>query len=326
MKAIVQDVYGPAEVLRLRDVEQPRIGGDEVLVRVRAAGVDPGVWIVMTGRPPAVRLMGFGLRRPRVPVRGRDLAGVVEAVGARVTRFRPGDEVHGTCESGSYAEYAAAPERLLARKPAGLSFEEAAVVPVSGTTAFQAVRDTGRVRPGQRVMVTGAGGGIGTFAVQIAKALGATVTAVCGPGKADLVRSLGADDVIDYTRDEVDRDGPRHDVIIDVAGCRPLSLLRRALTPRGTLVLAGGGHDAPGPLGGYTRALLWRPLVQITTKQRLRGHTAREGAEDLARLDRLIESGAVRPVVGRAYPLAETPEAIRHLAEGHPTGKIVVTV
>ncbi|MBN6051473.1 NAD(P)-dependent alcohol dehydrogenase [Nonomuraea sp. RK-328] len=326
MKAIVQDVYGPAGVLRLQEIDPPGIGDDEVLVRVRAAGVDPGVWVLMTGRPPIVRLIGFGLRRPKSRVRGRDLAGTVEAVGSRVTRFRPGDEVHGTCDGGSYAEYAAAPERLLARKPAGLSFEEAAAVPVSGTTALQAVRDAGQVRPGQRVMVIGAGGGIGTFAVQIAKARGASVVAVCGPDKVGLVRSLGADEVIDYTRDEVDRDGPRHDVIIDVAGCRPIPLLRRALTPRGTLVLAGGGHDAPGLLGGYSRALLRRPLAQLTTKQRLRGHTAREGAEELAELGGLIESGAVRPVIGRAYPLVEAPAAIEHLAQGHPTGKIVITV
>ncbi|NUW41783.1 NAD(P)-dependent alcohol dehydrogenase [Nonomuraea rhodomycinica] len=326
MKAIVQDVYGPAGVLRLEETDPPPIGDDEVLVRVRAAGVDPGVWVLMTGRPPAVRLMGFGLRRPKERVRGRDLAGTVEAVGSRVTRFRPGDEVHGTCDHGSFAEYAAAPERLLARKPAGLSFEEAAAVPVSGTTALQAVRDAGQVRPGHRVMVIGAGGGIGTFAVQIAKALGASVVAVCGPGKADLVRSLGAEEVIDYTREEVDRDGPRHDVIIDAAGCRPMSLLRRALTPRGTLVLAGGGHDAPGLLGGYSRALLRRPLVQLATRQRLRGLTVRESADDLAELGGLIESGAVRPVIGRAYPLAEAPAAIEHLAQGHPTGKIVLTV
>ncbi|MEV0151428.1 MULTISPECIES: NAD(P)-dependent alcohol dehydrogenase [unclassified Nonomuraea] len=325
MKAIVQDVYGPAGVLRLGEIDPPRIGDDEVLVRVRAAGVDPGVWVLMTGRPAAVRLMGFGLRRPKVPVRGRDLAGVVESVGARVTRFRPGDEVYGACRSGSFAEYAAAPERLLAPKPAGLSFEEAAVVPVSGTTALQAIRDAARVRAGQRVMVVGAGGGVGTFAVQMARALGATVVGVCGPGKAGLVRSLGADDVIDYTRDEVDRDGPRHDVILDTAGCRPLPLLRRALTPRGTLVLVGGGHDAPGLLGGYTRQLR-APFVSMLTRQRVRGVTAREGAGSLAELTRLIDSGAVRPVIDRAYPLAEAPEAIRYLAEGHSTGKVVVTV
>ncbi|MEV0199959.1 NAD(P)-dependent alcohol dehydrogenase [Nonomuraea sp. NPDC050691] len=326
MKAIVQDVYGPAGVLRLEEIDPPRIGDDEVLVRVRAAGVDPGVWVLMTGRPPLVRLMGYGLRRPRQRVRGRDVAGTVEAVGSRVTRFRPGDEVYGTCDRGSYAEYAAAPERLLARKPAGLSFEEAAAVPVSGTTALQAVRDAGQVRPGHRVMVIGAGGGIGTYAVQIAKAFGARVVAVCGPGKADLARSLGADDVIDYTREEVDRDGPCHDVIIDVAGCRPISLLRCALTPRGTLVLAGGGHDAPGLLGGYGRALLHRPLAQLTTKQRLRGLMAEESAEELGELGGLIESGAVRPVIGSAHPLADAPAAIEHLAQGHATGKIVITV
>ena len=324
MKAIVQDSYGPAEVLRLRDVAPPVLKENQVLVRVHAAGVDPGVWVAMTGRPYAARL-GFGLRRPRVAVRGRDLAGVVTAVGSRVTGFRPGDEVYGTCETGSYAQYAAARQDRLARKPASLSFEQAAAVPISGATALLAVRDAGRVRPGQRVMVTGAGGGVGSFAIQVAKAVGATVTAVCGPGKADLVRALGADEVIDYTREEVDRDGPCHDVIIDLAGCRPFALLRRALTPRGRLVLAGGGHDAGGLLGGFHRQLR-APLVSLTTRQRIRGLAASERAENLTELTRLIESGAVTPVIDRVYPLERTADAVRHLEGGHATGKVVVSV
>ena len=324
MKAIVQDVYGSADVLELRDVDQPPVGADDVLVQVRAAGVDPGVWILMTGRPYLARA-AFGLRRPRVPARGRDVAGVVAAVGSRVTRFRPGDEVYGTCRSGSYAEYAVASWRRLAPKPAGLSFEQAAVVPVSGGTALQAVRDSARVRPGQRVMVIGAAGGVGSFAVQIARAFGATVTGVCGPATADLVRSLGADDVIDYTREEVDRDGARYDAIIDMAGNRPLSLLRRAMTPRGTLVLVGGGHDSGRLLGGLHRQFS-APLVSMFTGQRLRTLMARERAEDLEELGRLIGSGAVTPVIDRTYPLADAPDAIRHLVSGHPAGKVVVTV
>ena len=325
MKAIVQDAYGSADVLGMRDVGRPAVGEGEVLVQVRAAGVDPGVWHLMTGRPYLVRAMGFGLRAPKVAVRGRDLAGVVAETGARVTCFGPGDEVYGTCESGSFAEYAAARQERLAAKPASLSFEQAAAVPISGVTALQAVRDCGHVQPGQQVMVIGAAGGVGSFAVQIAKALGARVTGVCSTSKAGLVRSLGADDVIDYARDEIDRDGPRYDVIIDTAGNRPLPLLRRAITPHGTLVLVGGEHGRGRLLGGFGRQLR-APLASIFTSQRLRGLTARERAEDLNTLSELIESGKITPLIDRAYPLADAPDAIRHLAEGHATGKVVVTV
>ncbi len=325
MKAIVQDVYGSADVLELRDIERPSIGDEEVLVQVRAAGVDPGVWHLMTGEPYLVRAMGLGVRKPKVAVRGRDVAGVVKAVGARVTRFRPGDEVYGTCEGGSFAEYAAAPERRLAPKPVNISFEQAAVVPVSGVTALQGVRDCGRVQPGQQVMVIGAAGGVGSFTVQIAKAFGASVTGVCSAAKADLVRSLGADDVIDYTDDEIDCNGARYDVIVDTAGNRPLSLLRRAMTPHGTLVLVGGEHGGGRVLGGFDRQLR-APLVSMFVGQRLRGLMARERAEDLEAITRLIESGDVRPVIDRTYALADAPDAIRYLAEGHAAGKIVVTV
>jgi NADPH:quinone reductase-like Zn-dependent oxidoreductase len=324
MKAIVQDKYGPADVLQMRDIDKPSASEDEVLVEVRAAGVDPGVWVCMTGQPYAARAW-FGLTRPRAAVRGRALAGVVAAVGPGVQRFRPGDEVYGTSPRGTYAEYAATSWRRLAPKPAVLSFEQVAAVPISGVTALEAVRDCGQVQPGHTVMVIGAAGGIGSFAVQIARAYGASVTGVCSTGKADLVRSLGAEDVIDYTSSEVDRDGPRYDVIIDTAGCRPLSLLRRALTPRGTLVLAGGGHDAGGLLGGYSRQMR-APLASMLTSQRLRGLASRERAKDLEELGNLIESGEVTPVVGRTYPLAQAPDAIRYLAEGHPYGKVVITV
>ncbi|MEN3534914.1 NAD(P)-dependent alcohol dehydrogenase [Microbispora sp. ZYX-F-249] len=325
MKAIVQDTYGPADVLELRDIDRPSIGDEEVLVEVRAAAVDPGVWVLMTGTPYLAR-GGFGLRRPKVPIRGRDVAGVVAAVGAGVTRFRPGQEVYGTCPAGSLAEYAKAPQARLAPKPANLTFEQAAAVPVSGMTALQAVRDVAGVRPGQRVLVIGASGGVGSFAVQIAKALGASVTGVCAAAKAEFVRSLGADDVIDYTREQIDRDGAHYDVVVDTGGNRPLSLLRRALTPRGTLVIVGGGHTAYRFTGGMGRTFRAPLLSMVTRGQRLRPMFSGERAEHLEDLTRLIESGAVVPAIDRAYPLAAAPDAIRHLMEGHPAGKVVVTV
>jgi NADPH:quinone reductase-like Zn-dependent oxidoreductase len=325
MQAIVQRQYGtvPGDVLRLEQSAKPVAAHDEVLVRVRAAGLDPGVWICMTGRPYAARV-AFGLTRPRVAIRGRALAGVITAVGAGVTRFKPGDEVYGTSSKGTFAEFAAAGWKRLAPKPPGLSFEQAAAVPISGVTALQSVR-AGRVHAGQKVMIIGAAGGIGSFAVQIARAYGASVTGVCSTGKADLVRSLGAERVIDYSREEVDRDGPEYDVIIDTAGCRPLPLLQRALTPRGTLVLAGGGHDAGGLLGGYSRQLR-APWCSMLTSQHLRGLTSVERAEDLEELGRLIEAGAVTPVIGRTYPLEGAPDAIRDLAEGHAAGKTIISI
>lgn len=323
MKAIVQDTYGDAEVLALRDVERPAIGEDQVLVEVRAAGVDPGVWIFMTGLLPyAVRPVS-GMRRPRVGVRGRAFAGVVAEAGTRVTRFRPGDEVYGTSDRGTFAEYTVAREDRMAAMPGRLSFTEAAAVPISGVTALQAVR--GNVREGGRVLVVGAAGGVGTFAVQIAAALGARVTAVCGPGKTELVRSIGAEDVIDYTHAEVDRDGPRYDLIIDIAGLRRLSLLRRALKPRGTLMLIGGGHDRRRVLGGMVRQFR-APVAALFSGQRLRPLLGLENTADLEELTALIESGEVSPVIDRTYPLAQAADAIRHLEAGHPAGKIVVTV
>ena len=323
MKAITRDRYGPADALDLRDVDRPAIGPDDVLVEVRAAGVDPGVWILMTGRPMAVRL-AVGLRRPKVAVLGRAVAGVVAAVGAGVTRLRAGDEVYGTCESGSFAEYAVARQHRLTPKPANLTFVQAAATPISAVTALQSIRDA-RVHAGQRVLITGAAGGVGSFAVQLAKAYGGIVTGVCGTSKIELVRSIGAEDVIDYTRDEVDRDGARYDVIIDTAGNRPLSLLRRALTPRGTIALVGGGHAEGWLLGGFQRQLA-APLVSLFGGQRVCGVTARERHEDLDELAPLLESGSVTPVIDRTYSLAHAPDAIRYLAEGHPAGKVVVTV
>jgi NADPH:quinone reductase-like Zn-dependent oxidoreductase len=325
MKAIVQDVYGSADVLQLRDIGQPSPSDGEVLVQVRAAGADPGVWHMMTGVPYLMRVIGFGFRRPKVPVRGLALSGVVVAAGPGATRFQPGDEVFGTCRSGSFAEYAVAREDRLAAKPATLTFEQAAALPVSALTALQAVRDQADVQAGQRVMITGAGGGIGTFAVQLAKARGASVTGVCGPAKAELVRSIGADSVIDYNREEIGRDGDRYDVIIDISGSRPLSVLRRALAPRGVLVITGGDRYDRAVLVGMSRQSS-APFLSMFTSQRLRTFIAKENPADYQALAQLAESGAMTPVIDRTYPLADAADAIRRIADGHATGKGIITI
>ena len=323
MKAIVQDRYGSADVLEFRDIEDPVVGDGEVLIRVHAAGCGPDVWHLMTGMPYMARL-AIGFRRPKLGVRGWDVAGTVEGVGVSVTGFRPGDEVMGTAE-GSFAELAITQQDKLVPKPTGLSFEQAAAVPVSGTTALRAVRDEGNVQPGQKVLIVGAAGGVGTLAVQIAKAYGAEVTGVCSTSKADLVRSIGADDVIDYTREDFADGSRRWDVIVDTAGRRPLSQLRRALTPKGTLVIVGGdggGHWT----GGFFRGMLRAPMVSLFVGQRLRGLNSKVKQEDLVALTELIEAGKVTPVIDRTYPLVEAPDAIRYLAEGHARGKVVITV
>ncbi|QDY75161.1 NAD(P)-dependent alcohol dehydrogenase [Streptomyces qinzhouensis] len=322
MKAIVQDAYGSEGLLDLRDIDRPVPGDDEVLVEVRAAGVGPEVWHLMTGRPYAARV-ALGLRRPKNPVRGRDGAGRVEAVGAKVTGFKAGDEVFGTCE-GSFAEYARAKADRIVLKPAGLTFEQAAALPVSGMTALQALSGRSRPQPGQRVLVIGASGGVGTYAVQLATGYGAEVTGVCGPAGADLVRSLGATHVIDYTREGITEGPHRYDVIVDNAGLRPLSVLRRALTPRGALVIVGGegGSSFLGGTSRGLRAVLLSPFVA----QHLRNLVSLSRREDLLTLRDLTEKGRITPVVDRVYPLAEAPAAMRHLRQGHPRGKLVVTV
>ena len=322
MKAIVQDTYGSADVLRYRDIEEPTAGEGQALVRVRAAGVDPSVWHLMVGRPYLVRPV-FGLRRPRERIRGWAVAGEVDAVGPGVTRFGHGDAVMGVGK-GSFAELVACKERNLARKPSNVSFEQAAAVPISATTALQGVRDHGRVQAGQKVLIIGASGGVGSFAVQIAKALDAEVTGVCGTANVDFVRSLGADEVIDYTKEEIGEGGNRYDVILDIAGNRPLAALRRALVPEGTLVIVGG-EDGGKWLGGTERglrAVLTSPFV----KQRLVNFVAKEKAEDLETLAEMIEAGTVTPIVDRTFPLGAAPDAIRYLEDGHPRGKVVVIV
>jgi len=324
MNAVVQDTYGSPDVLELREIDEPVVGDDQVLVQVRAAGVDPGVWHLMTGLPYLVRVVGYGLRKPKVGIRGRDVAGRVEVVGANVTRFRPGDEVFGVCD-GSFAEYVCARPDKLAPKPANLTFEQAAAVPISGLTALQALRDTGKVQLGQTVLIIGAAGGVGSFAVQLAKAFGAKVTGVCSTTKLDLVRSIGADEVIDYTREDFS-DGARHwDLVVDTAGRRSLSQLRRALAPRGTLVIVGGEGGGRW-LGGFDRMILRAPAVSAFSRQRLRPLVSKERSEDLLVLKELIEAGKVTPVIDRTYPLREAPEAIRYLEEGHARGKVVIRV
>jgi NADPH:quinone reductase-like Zn-dependent oxidoreductase len=323
MKAIVQDRYGGLETLEYKDIDRPGPKDDEVLVRVRAAGLDRGVWHLMAGLPYLIRFIGFGVRRPRVRVRGMDVAGTVEAVGGDVTRFQPGDEVFGWAD-GSYAEYVSVPAGNLARKPAHLSFEQAAIVPISGLAALQARRDVGQVQAGQRVLVLGAAGGVGSYAVQLAKAFGARVTGVASTRQLELVRSLGADDVVDYTREDV-TDGSRHwDLVIDTGGHRPLSRLRRALTPRGTLVIVGSEGRGRW-LGGFDRNLRAVALSPFVG-QRLGMLSSKPRQEDLQTLRELLEAGKVTPAVSGTYPLAEAPEAIRQLLEGHRGGKLVITV
>jgi NADPH:quinone reductase-like Zn-dependent oxidoreductase len=323
MKAIVQEKYGSADVLELRDVEKPQPGADDLLIRVHAAGVDPGVWHLMTGLPYLVRVMGFGLRKPKIRIRGMDVAGTVEATGRNVIQLKRGDPVYGTCD-GSFAEYACAKAERFAPKPANLSFEQAAAVPISGMTALNGLRDAGKLQSGQRVLIIGAAGGVGTYVVQLAKEYGAVVTGVCSTSKVDLVRTIGADEVIDYTREDFIDGTHRFDLILDTAGRRPLSQLRRALTPQGTLVIVGGeGGDRW--LGGFQRQI-FAPVRSRFAEQKLLGLMFKEHHKDLMTLKGLIEAGKLTPVIDRIYPLSEAAEAIRYLEQGHARGKVVLTV
>jgi NADPH:quinone reductase-like Zn-dependent oxidoreductase len=325
MQSIVQDEYGtaPEDVLRLAEIPWPVTADDEILVRVAAASVDRGTWHVMAGLPYPIRLAGFGLRRPKGPNPGRSVAGTVESAGKDVTEFAPGDEVYGIC-AGSFAQYARARASKLAPKPANLSFEQAAAVPVSALTALQGVRDQGKVQAGQNVLIIGASGGVGTFAVQIAKAFGAEVTGVCSTAKTDLVRSIGADHVIDYTREDLANGQHRYDVIIDIGGNRPLSHLRRALTPRGRLVIVGG--ETGGRWLDGTDRLLRAYLLSPLVSQKLGGFITSENSADLRVLKDLIESGKITPAIDQTYPLSQTPAAIWHVQEGRARGKIVITI
>jgi NADPH:quinone reductase-like Zn-dependent oxidoreductase len=323
MKAIVRDTYGSADVLELRDIDIPEFADDEALVRVHAAGVGRDVWHVMTGLPYPIRLAGYGLRAPKNPVIGSDVAGIVETVGKDVSTFQPGDEVFGIGK-GSYAEYVCAREDKLEPKPENLTFEQAAVVTIMGSTALQALRDHGKMRPGQEVLIIGASGGVGTYAVQIAKAFGAHVTGVCSTTKVAMVRSIGADHVIDYKREDFAEGDQRYELILDIGGNSSLSRLRRALASRGTLVIVGGegGGRWLGGTDRQIRALMLSPFVS----QKLGTFVNKENHEDLMVLGELIESGKVTPIIDRTYPLSEVPQAIRYLEEGHARGKVVISV
>lgn len=320
MRAIHQRRYGGSEQLALTEVPNPTPGPRDVVVRVRAAAVDRGTWHLMAGHPYAVRL-AFGLRRPKHRVPGRDVSGVVAEVGEQVTAVAVGDEVIGTAD-GSFAELAVVPETRVARKPAELSFEEAAVLPVSGLTALQAVRAAGGVQQGDKVLIIGASGGVGSYAVQVAVAQGAEVTGVASGAKADLVRALGGTRVIDYTREDLD-DGTRYDVVLDIAGLRPIRQLRRLLTGTGTLVIVGGeGGDRW--LGGTHRQLAALALSPFVS-QRLTALLSKENADDLATLAQLVDDGHLRPALERTYALHEAAKAIDHVASGHARGKVAVT-
>jgi NADPH:quinone reductase-like Zn-dependent oxidoreductase len=323
MKAAVRHRYGSADAVKLEAVDRPVVKEGEVLVRVHAAGVDRGVWHLMAGRPYLMRIAGFGLRAPKNPALGMDLAGVVEAVGHKVTRFQRGDEVFGI-GTGSFAEFALAREDKLAPKPENLSFEQAAAVGISGSTALQALRDHGRIQPGQEVLIIGASGGVGTFAVQIAKAFGARVTGVCSTAKVEMVQSIGADDVIDYTRGDFASGEQHYDLILDIGGNSTLARLRRALNPNGTLVIVGG-EGGGAWFGGIDRQLRAMMLSSFVG-QKLVSFINKENHEDLIVLKELVESGKVTPVIDRTYRLGDAPDAIRHLVEGRAQGKVVITI
>jgi NADPH:quinone reductase-like Zn-dependent oxidoreductase len=332
MKAIVQNRYGSPDVLELRDVDEPAVGDHQMLVRVRAASVHADVWHVMRG---VLRIMGAGLRAPKDLIPGTDLAGIVESVGRNVTRFRPGDEVFGQSlvanlwrHGGAFAEYAAVSEARFERKPANLSFEQAAAVPTSGSLAVQGVRDEGRVRAGQKVLINGAGGAVGTFAVQLAKGYGANVTGVDAGGKLDMVRSIGADRVLDYAQQDFTRSGERYDVILDIAGNHPWPDIRRAIALDGTYVLIGHdqygatGHRWFGSLGRFAKLMVMAPF--FNQLHPFRG--VKDPGDRLVVLKELIEAGKVAPIIDKTFPLSQVPEAIRYLESGKAAGKVVITV
>jgi NADPH:quinone reductase-like Zn-dependent oxidoreductase len=322
MKAIIQDRYGSPDNLELREIEKPAVGEDGVLVRVRAASVNPADWRPMRGKPYLLRLF-VGLRKPKSSLTGADVAGVVEAVGKDVTKFRPGDDVFGVCP-GAFAEYGRGREKNLVPKPASITFEQAAAIPIAGVTALQALRDHGQLQPGQRVLINGAAGGVGTFAVQIAKALGGHVTGVTSGRNVEMVRSLGADQVIDYTQADFARAGERYDLVVDNVGNRALRHLRRALTPKGTLVVVGAKNST------WMLRLFSLPikakLVSPFVGQRMIFFIAKIRADDLTFLSELIEAGKVSPVIDRTYPLSEVSEAIRYVETLHARAKVVITV
>jgi NADPH:quinone reductase-like Zn-dependent oxidoreductase len=320
MKAIVHYDYGPPDVLRCEEVEKPVPRDGEVLIRVRAASVNPLDWHFLRGTPYIGRLQ-FGLRKPKSTRLGADVAGEVEAAGRNVTRLKPGDEVFGACR-GAFADYVCVSESDVVLKPGNVTFEQAASAPVAGFTALQALRDKGRLQPGQTVLINGAGGGVGTFAVQIAKSLGADVTGVCGPGNVERVRSIGADWIIDYTREDFTRSGQHYDLILDCVGNHSLPACRRALNPQGIYIIVGApGGQWVGPMARLLEAI----VVSRLGSRRMAPFLARRNPRDLAILRDLLAAGTVTPVIDRCFKLSETPEAIRYLEEGHARGKVVIT-
>jgi NADPH:quinone reductase-like Zn-dependent oxidoreductase len=322
MKAAVYTQYGPPNVVQITDVEKPVPKDNDVLIKVRAASVNPLDWHFMRGTPYAVRIVA-GLRKPKVARLGADVAGQVEAVGRNIMQFKPGDQVFGTCK-GAFAEYAGAPESALVMKPDNLTFEQAACVPIAGLTALQGLRNNGKVQPGQTVLINGASGGVGTFAVQIAKSFGADVTGVCGTRNVDMVRSIGADQVIDYTREDFTKSGQRYDLFFDCIGQHSLSVCWRVLNPKGIYVGVGGPSDRwmIGPIARLIKSL----VLSWFGSQKLGGLLTKRNKEDLTILRELVEAGKVTPVIDRRYGLSEVPEAIRYPEEGHARGKVVVTL
>lgn len=323
MKAIAYDRFGSPDVLELRELPKPEVGPDQVLVRVRAASPNPYDWHFMRGLPYIAR-PATGMLRPKHSLLGSDVAGEVEAIGSQVRRFRPGDEVFGFVGAGGFADYVSAPEGRLVSKPANLSFEQAATVPLAALTALQGLRDAGRIESGQKVLIVGASGGVGTFAVQIAKFFGADVTGVCSTRNLAMVRSIGADRVIDYTREDFTQSGQKYDLILQVAGTASPSASRRALTPGGTLVLSSG--DSPGRIIGAVGRIIKAVLLSPFVDQALRVLNVKPATDDLRFLKELIEAGRIRPVIDRTYPLIDVPDAIRYLETGHARGKVVIAV
>jgi len=320
MKAIVYTKYGPPDVLQLKEAEKPAPKDDEVLIKIHAASLNAYDWHALTADIFLVRLMGFGLLKPKNKILGADIAGRVEAVGRNVTQFEPGDDVFGDIGRGGFAEYACARENRLVSKPANLSFEEAAAVPMAALTALQGLRDKGRVQPGQKVLINGASGGVGTFAVQIAKSFGAEVTAVCSTGKMDLARSIGADQVIDYTKEDFTKNRQHYNLIFAANGYHPILDYRRALGPKGIYVVAGG------TMAQMFQAMLLGPWISMAGSKKMGGLSAKVNQKDLVFIKELLEAGKVRPVIDRRYPLGEVPEALRYLGERHAQGKVVITL
>jgi 2-desacetyl-2-hydroxyethyl bacteriochlorophyllide A dehydrogenase len=323
MKAVVYQKYGPPEVLQLKQVEKPTPKNNEVIAKVHAASVNPADWHLVRGKPFLLRLMGFGLLKPRNEIPGCDVAGRIEAVGGHVKQFRPGDEIFGDisgCGFGAFAEYVSVPEDALVLKPASMTFEEAAAVPLAAVTALQALRDKGKIQHGQKVLINGAGGGVGTFAVQIAKSFGAEITGVCSTRKLDMVRSIGADHVIDYTQEDFTKSGQRFDVILDAAAYRSILDCKRALSPEGIYVLVGGSMNA------LFRAMFLGPWISMTGRRKMGVLTAKANKKDLLVVKELLEAGKVKPVIGARYALSDVPEALRYLEAGHAQGKVIITM